>query len=370
MSTNPKTLELRGECRVMFAFDVGHEIDLAGTASTVRDPSTAGTLGHTHPAPSHFQFAPPPLRVAQRDATLTLGRWSTTQAIEVVLFEFGAVLVSYSIPFAGTLDDCVELSCALAADRTLAAAAQRRVVELAQGIEAQITKPGTAEILEDYQVFRFAEEALGADADKFVAQHGLALARVLRAERGALANEETADALATRLQYAPSDCAVLDWHAAVLFDDDPEDVLRVLEYANVQLLEMRFLDAQLDRALEGSARLVSRRGARRWLGPLALHRDLERLAAMHVEAAFLFERLGNTLKVSGDQYLARVLRQAGARFRLREWNEAAQRKLAALDDIYDKMHDHASTLRAEFLEWLIVILIVLEIALSLIGARG
>ena len=62
----------------------------------------------------------------------------------------------------------------------------------------------------------------------------------------------------------------------------------------------------------------------------------------------------------------RLLRQANARFRLQEWNDTAQRKLAALDNVYDKLHDHAATVRAEVLEILIVLLIVFEIALSLI----
>ena len=65
--------------------------------------------------------------------------------------------------------------------------------------------------------------------------------------------------------------------------------------------------------------------------------------------------------------LASVLRQAGVRFRLQEWNDAAQRKLAALDNVYDKLHDDAATLRAEVLEILIVLLIVFEIVLSLAG---
>src|SRR5262245_9231139 len=107
-------LELQGECRVMFAYDIAQAIDLAGAAAAVRQPRTAGTLGRTYPAPEHFQFTPPPLRVAQRIAPIELGRWSTSETVEVVLFDFGAVLVSYSLPLAGSMEDCVELSCRLA----------------------------------------------------------------------------------------------------------------------------------------------------------------------------------------------------------------------------------------------------------------
>lgn len=367
MASSPGLGELRGECRVFFAFDIAQAIDLVGAAHAVRDPTTAGTLGRTHPAPSHFQFAPPPLRVTQRGEPLTLGHWSTADTVELVLFDFGAVLVSFAIPFAGSWGGAVELSCALAADSSLAAAARGRVQALASAISAHISKGTLAEVLEDYSVFRLPGALLGGDAEQLLAARGADLARILRAERQPLSREVIVDALSVRLQYGPDDLVLVDWHAAVLFDDEPEDVVRVLEYANVQLLEMRFLDAQLDAALEDSLRSLSRREGRRFLGPMALHRELRSLSAMQLEAAFLFERLGNTLKVSGDQYLARLLRHSGGRFRLQEWNDAAQRKLAALDNVYDKLHDHASTLRAEFLELLIVLLIVFEIVLSLIG---
>ncbi|MBM3987855.1 MAG: hypothetical protein FJ294_07860 [Planctomycetes bacterium] len=355
----------RGECRALFAFDVAQSIDLAGAARAIREPSSEGKLGHTHPAPAYFQFKPPPLRIVQSCEPLAIGRWTTEATCEVVIFEFGAVLVSFAIAMDRELADCVELSCALAVDTSLEDAARARALALAQAIPAHVTKPGLADVFEDYSVFRLPAHMLGDDAERFLADCGPLLAGILRAERAPLSREVQADALSVRLQYGPDDLTLVDWHAAVVLDDQPEDVLRLLEYANVQLLEMRFLDAQLDAALEDSYRSLSRRETRHLYGPLALRRDLRRLSSMQLEAAFLFERVGNTLKVSGDQFLARVLRQAGTRFRLQEWNDAAQRKLAALDNVYDKLHDDASTLRAEVLEILIVLLIVFEIVLSL-----
>lgn len=366
METSGESGAGHGECRVLFAFDIAHAIDLSGAAQAVRDPSRAGTLGHTHPAPSYFQFNPPPLRVSQRGDALPIGRWRTDESVEVVLFDFGAVLVSYAIALDGSLEECVELSCAIAADSQLEQAARERVKALADATAAHLTNASMAAVFEDYVVFRLPGALLVSDADEFLRAHGGTLAGVLRAERQALSREVVSDALSVRLQYGPRDLTLIDWHAAVLFDDEPADVVRVLEYATVQLLEMRFLDSQLDASLERSMEALSRRDTRGVLGPLALSRDLRSLSKMQLEAAFLFERVGNTLKVSGDQFLARLLRQSGTRFRLDEWNAAAQRKLSALDNVYEKLHDHAAALRAEFLELLIVLLIVLEIVMSLV----
>jgi hypothetical protein len=353
---------------VFFAFDIAHGIDLSGAAQAVRDPSIRGALERTHPAPSYFQFKPPPLRVSQRGEAVAIGRWRTDEALEAVLFDFGALLIAYRIALPDSLVECVELSCALSADTSLAQAARERATQLAETLAAHLVKGGVAQVYEDYSVFRLPAALLGGDAETFLETHRAPLAGILRAEREPLSREVVSDALSVRLQYGPDDLTLIDWHAAVVLDDEPEDVVRVLEYANVQLLEMRFLDSQLDAALEDAMQSLSRLDTRRFLRPTGLQRDLRSLSTMQLEAAFLFERLGNTLKVSGDQHLARLLRLSGARFRLDEWNSAAQRKLAALDNVYQKLHDHAAALRTEFLEALIVLLIVFEIALTLFGA--
>ncbi|HBH78801.1 MAG TPA: hypothetical protein DDY39_03145, partial [Nitrospira sp.] len=62
--------------------------------------------------------------------------------------------------------------------------------------------------------------------------------------------QEVADALSCRISFGQEDAAVIDWHSAVLFGKDMDDVRAVLEFANVELLEMRMLDEQLDRALD------------------------------------------------------------------------------------------------------------------------
>lgn len=352
---------------MLFVYDVAQAIDLEGAAKVIHEPSRAGTLGRTHPAPSHFQFSPPPLRVTHSCEPVRVAGWRTLGSIELVLFDYGVVIVSQTVPLRGELEEAVELSCTLLSDATLADASRRRVEELVGRLRAYLTKPGIAGVVEDYQIFRFPERLLEGDADQFLSRHGQDLARVLRGERRGLSRSEVLDALSSRLQYEPGDLALIDWNAALIYDDEPEDVLRVLEYANTQLLELRFLDARLDDDLDRAWKLLTKHKHRPFLGPFALRRDLARVSGMQVDGAILFERAGNTLKVSGDPYLARVLRRASSRFKLDEWNSTTLRKIATLDDFYEKIHDHASTLRAEFLEWMIVVLILFEIVLTLIG---
>jgi hypothetical protein len=127
---------------------------------------------------------------------------------------------------------------------------------------------------------------------------------------------------------------------------------------------MRYLDQQLDLALERAYRLLPTRA-----GPALFSRGaqpaLAELAQLQLESAILFEQVINALKLVGEQFLARVYRLASQHFRLSEWDAAITRKLATLESIYAKTADRAANRRMEVLEWIIIALIAIEIALSI-----
>ena len=191
-------------------------------------------------------------------------------------------------------------------------------------------------------------------------------ARLLRSERDALSEQEIADAMSTRVSFGRDDVAIVDWSAALLVDREPDDVRSVLEFANLQLLEVRFLDAALDRALDRSYEVVSKPRRFGALGPSWSRRELAEIGSFEVEGAILFERVGNAIKLVGDQYLARVYRAASQRFRLAEWNAGVLRKLETIESLYRKVQDRASGARAEALEWIIIALIAIEVLFTLV----
>jgi hypothetical protein len=152
----------------------------------------------------------------------------------------------------------------------------------------------------------------------------------------------------------------------LVIDRDGDDVRAVLEFANVELLEMRYVDQKLDRALDQAYEQLSRRasGLPRMFGYSGA--DLRRVAELQVDNAILFEGVNNTLKLLGDQYLARVYRLVNRRFHLDEWDSSILRKLQTLESIYEKISGQATNRRMEILEWVIIILIAFSIALEFI----
>jgi len=178
-----------------------------------------------------------------------------------------------------------------------------------------------------------------------------------------LAPQEVEDAVSCRIAFARSDAAFIDWNASLLVGSDMNDVRAVLEYANVELLEMRYLDDRLDRALDQSYLGPVETGPRRLLSGRSAA-ELRALAELQADSALLFEGVNNALKLVGDQYLARVYHLISKRLHLPEWDASILRKLGTLDSIYQKRNDFQTSRRLETLEWIVVILIAVEVMLS------
>jgi hypothetical protein len=351
-------------CQAMFAYDIGFAIDLDEAARLTRDVTEPEALRHKRRTPAGFEFRPLPIRVIQSGTGITLAGCTTTERVECVLYDFGAVSVSYSVPLSGPMSGLLPLSDALYENRTLLEDSRRRVERLLQQIAPAVTRPDMLEIEEDYAVYQLHELEGGPDPAAIVASHAHTLARILRAEPGELSLQEIDDAISTRIAYAPGEVGIIDWNAAILFQRDTEDVCAVLEFANVELLELRRLDDQLDTVLDRSYKAL---GRQRWL-PIRLKtgRELRRIAALQMDSALLFEGVNNALKLIGDQYLARFYRMAANRMHLPEWDASILRKLQTAESIYQKLSDQQSTRRMEVLEWIIIGLIAFEIAMSLV----
>ena len=129
---------------------------------------------------------------------------------------------------------------------------------------------------------------------------------------------------------------------------------------------MRYLDQRLDRALDQAYDALSRSFLN--LPHIFGYHGaaLRRVAELQIDNALLFEGVNNTLKLLGDQYLARVYRLVNRRFHLDEWDTSILRKLQTLESIYEKISDQATNRRMEILEWVIILLIAASIGLELL----
>ena len=355
----------KGTCYSLFAYEVAQAIDLGVAEQRLVAEAERQTIKQKRRAPAYFEYRPAPLRVFRQSLAHTHGAYRTAPMVEIVLYDFGAVSVSYASPIDGPLMGLPSLADELWGNARLLADSRRHVEQLLQSLGDAATRPQIGDVVEDYALFHIEEFTAPCDAATLWTEHAETVARILRASLHSLSQQEVTDATALRLSFGPNDAAIIDTDATVLFDPQGEDVRMVLEFANSQLLEMRYLDQQLDDVLGRAYEALLDRPRRLW-GPGRGGPDLLRLGRLQLDAAILFERVTNALKLVGDQYLARIYAFASRRFHLAQWDATISRKLQTIDGIYGKMADRAANRRMEVLEWIIIVLIALSLVLSVL----
>jgi len=358
-----------GTAHVWFAYDIGQQIDLDRAQERCSARAERELIKHEHREPSYLQFRPAPLHVEEPCPPVEVGGFATDGTVEATLYDFGAVSIAYRIPIDGhELDELRGLASELDENPRLQNESVRRVKAWIERLGDAVRSPRLAELVEDYAVFHVRQWTPASDPSGIVDGRRDLIARTLRAERDSLRENEVADALQFRIAYGPRDDLVIDWNGAFLFDALGQDALSVLEFANVELLEMRYLDDRLDEALDRSYAILRARGGSTWrLRRDDLRENLRRVAQLQLENALLFESVNNAIKMLGDQFLARVYRLAARRLHLDDWDTSILRKLETLDSIYAKLSDEQNSRRMELLEWIIILLILVSIVLPILS---
>jgi hypothetical protein len=359
-ANEPALMISKGECLAIYAFDIGMEADLGKCRQRLTKCGDM-KVGNARRVPKYFDYNPAPLQVSCALDPIILGGFSTMPRVEIQIYDFAGVSVNFSFPIKGSLAGLVDLTRALLDADRLLAEARRQVQRLMSVLGDAVLRPDLADLVEDYVILMIEEFDAPIEPAEIPVRMARTVAQVLRAETQRLSELEVADAMACRISYAEDDVTVIDWNAALVVDRDIEDEHLVLEAANLELLELRHLDGKLDQSLVESYEAVSPQGRPGVPRLGSSRKNMRRIARLQLDGAVLFERVNNPFKLLGDQYLARLYRLAAQRFHLAEWNSGVLRKVEAIDSLYEKIAGRSSARMMEFLEWIIILLFILDI---------
>jgi hypothetical protein len=355
-----------GRLFAMFSFDVGFEIDLARLR--VLHPEGRRAVAADDPTrpsgPARARYPAPPVALDRGSRSLTVEGRTGTATVSLRAHEFGAVTVLFALAFDGV--DCEllpSIAASLTAGGALETEARRALHEALPDVTPAVARPALDgyQLIEDYYVIQVTRFAPDVDAADLLGTHRDLLARIVHCEPKPLSPSEIDEVLRTAVTYTPRDLVVTDWNVALVYDEDYEDALDVLELLNVQLLELRFLDTMLDRRINALYEHVGR--PRRLL---SFRREVVRvreLSELRLDTASIRERLVNAVKLVGDLYLTKIYARTADRLHLGEWQRSIEGKLELVQKIADVLAGRAATARAEILELTIILLILFEIVL-------
>jgi hypothetical protein len=227
----------------------------------------------------------------------------------------------------------------------------------------RLVRPGPVSDPEAYTVFLLTSLGRDEDANRWLANHSRAVAGLL-AETPAdrLSEAQAEEVLRLKRSFENTDLVVIDWDAALVVDlDGPaEDVLFVLELANLQLEEFQWMDRVLDGYLDRAHEDLL---TRRWWAFGTTGAILNSLRRLRLDLARLADEVAHATKFVGDWHLARVYALARERFHLDQWRQSVTERLGQLDELYTLTRGELYERRMLWLEVTIVVLFVVDLVI-------
>lgn len=360
---------MRGEVVAYFIYDLGARVGLDKVKRVLDEvPEFPATL--VQKAAPRYVELPRPLvvRLDPRTVETTIG--PLRLEVHARIYDLGAVSLQLRIPFQeqglSDLHKYLNLQVATEAGEklTLREYAQRLYDPIRDGLQEALVEAYNVQVEpEDYTVIAVTEADF--TPKELLKDHRARLAALLSNEPRAdkLSMKEVEDNLQSWFSYYEDDLVVVDWDYAFIMDREGkyEDVLVVMELANLQLLELRTYDVYLDRILDRSYSELERFVGRSELfaSPKQLVKELSDARIDLIRVTDTIENIG---KLFGDYYLAKVYVALHDRFHVPEWEHAVNSKLQTLNEMYTMAAHEVETRRMLTLEALIVLLFVVDLA--------
>jgi len=228
--------------------------------------------------------------------------------------------------------------------------------------KSALVKPYQTWLNEDYFIFFMREIKGSPSAEQLLTSCGQQIAEIIRGENAVLSDDELREILQSAMSYYPNDLAVLGWNGAFIYDSaaGSEITLQLLEYANSQLLEFRHYDDLMTRELERVYGVLERNS--NLLGRWRLPREASRLQTVLLDVTELTERADNAIKFLSDMFSARLYRLAAAKVGVPDYKRLTQEKIRTAEDLYRFLIDEFHQSRTFWLEVLVVLILLFELA--------
>lgn len=379
----PETPTLTGRVVFQYFYDVGGDIEL----ERIPEQKLAVIERHVPKrarilAPKYEEVGFKPIEVDLE--AIKIDRHKAT--IEGHIFPIGVIGINITIEFRRASFESITKLVTLNERRVKVDGAEIDFDELPLGlfkdlvntIKPAIVYPYPAfELPEIYTLILIAESEPRLNAEDFLTKFRKQTAGLLRGERDwrSLSGKEVEDALKPYLSYSDEDIVIVDWYSALISGavEYTDELVRMIEFARIQLLELKTYDRLLDRRVERAysslrTALAGPRMGITWRSrPYGeLTRTASELAELRVEVTDFLGDLRNILKLTGEWYLGKLYRVASERFRIADWLALVDKKLNQLQELYTMAMERVDVHRATTLEFLMMLLIVAIVVLEII----
>jgi hypothetical protein len=358
--------KLQGSVLVLTLFDIADEIKVSALEPLIGATTAEPTF--KHPGPEYVRFERPPVIERLPPVALESG-----EQFEVTLqfYDYGVASLLLRFAFSGSWQQLEEISAKWISSPLFDNFCRQLVRHRLASMGSALIKPYDTWLSEDYYIFHLHSISGIQSGSALLKEKGEEITQIVRGEPLSLADSERNEVLQGYMSYYPNDLVVAGWNAAFVFDSEAgaETTIRLLEYANSQLLQFRHYDDILTRELEDVYRFLDRRRSGIFSG-WRMRPAAARLRAMLLEVTELTERTNNALKFVGDTFSARLYKLCAGKIGVAEYQILVQEKLRTADELYDFMIEQFHQARGFILEFTVVLILIIELFFLFSGKRG
>lgn len=362
-----------GEVVYLFAFDVAYEMSRAPIKELLGQPLAQFAIDTSKRSPRQLFFYKP--QMVRLPANERIGPHGPVRVHSVVkMLPVGAISIAVHVPFeVDRIEELVDYHDLQFNNGSLYEEVRQLAEAIRDELRPHFVRPvERLEGDEAYTVFCLQSPLLSDSGVTITAEDWWQARR--REVAGLLTQETNIDRLSEQesdestgrfLSYYEHDLVVIDWDAALVVDEPKnfEEIVYIMELANLQLEELEAYDRLLDDALERAYRDLRERSTRR-RGEI-----LRELREIRIDLARFSDELSNITKFFGDWHLARIYQALTERFHLADWHRTANLKLKTLDDLYQLLHHDQTNRWMLILEAAIVLLFIIDLIVIFMGSK-
>ena len=357
----------KGKIIIYRLFDIASEINLSLLETSAGEATKRLRLSR-EPYVKAIEFANPPLSIELKSFTKNLFGQDVNINVVAKTYDFGVLSLAFDIPIPHdtTFTELEVVVKELDIDESINEKAKEYAQYLLNTFGNAFVNHAIKEgFIEDYTIFFIERLDREIESSEFMKHYDPS--RLLLYESGQISQHMKEETLKYSFSYYTNDIVILHLDNAFIIDPSgSSDILDILEFANAQILELRYYDHVIDKELDRIYSELPERGGVSIFKLRNYERLVRKITETVTELTKVTERVDNALKVTEDIYYAKIYRTAMTIFRSRDWEESIKEKLQIVTNTYRMLYNEITTKRGHILEFTIVILILIDIILVII----
>ncbi|MGC8670133.1 MAG: hypothetical protein ACP5TL_03215 [Candidatus Micrarchaeia archaeon] len=350
----------------IFMYDSGARLNGEQLKGLLKNQEEFSKYEYVHPSPEEIAIFSVPSIFNLHDIYYGTGSDQLKFKVQVAIYDTGVFSIRFRYQFNGEISFLQKITF----DNGIKEFLNNAVAKERSKIEKALSKIAKIYASEQSEAYRFY--FINADRRKLSSKDIKLIAGLLIDEQNSdvISDQYVGEVTKRNIVYNDDDIMYVGWESAVMVDPTSayEQELIITEIANAQLLEMRIYDASMTKIISAAEKTIPETLAIWKRGNL---KKLNvQLGSFYGKTLDMLNIVNDTIVGFGEWYLSRLYGLYDEVFKLSYWRASLESKLEIINNRRTFIADVLRSQWDEILEWIVILLIVIEVVIEALFLAG